>query len=53
VLTILRYLLEKVAPTSKWENRFRDLLIRYPEIQIKNMGFPDNWEDCTIWKNVG
>lgn len=30
-----------------------DILRRYPEIQIKNMGFPDNWEDCTLWKNVG
>ena len=50
ILTILRYLLEKVAPTSKWENRFRDLLRRYPDIQIKKMGFPENWEDSPIWK---
>ncbi len=51
VLTILKYLLQYVAPTSNWNCRFRDLLRQYPEIPIGNMGFPHNWEEHAIWKD--
>ena len=50
ILTILRYLLKKVAPTSQWDTRFLDLLRRYPQIPIAAMGFPKNWEESPIWR---
>ncbi|HEX2952177.1 MAG TPA: Abi family protein [Armatimonadota bacterium] len=50
ILTILRYLLRVVAPTSAWPNRFCNLLSRYPEIDINNMGFPDNWASSPLWQ---
>ena len=52
VLTILKYLLVKVAPTSRWDNRFRDLLKCYPQIRLSAMGFPDKWESHVIWRNA-
>jgi abortive infection bacteriophage resistance protein len=52
ILTILRYLLKEVAPTSQWDQRFRDLLCRYPEIPLASMGFPQHWETHSIWRNA-
>lgn len=50
VLTILRYLLNRVAPTSRWDQRLHKLLADYPEISIATMGFPAKWEKIEIWK---
>jgi len=50
ILTILKYLLTKVAPTSNWEGRFRDLLGRYPNIPLQSMGFLPQWETHAIWR---
>ncbi len=52
ILTILKYLLKKVAPTSQWECRFRELIGRYPQIPLGAMGFPQQWETHALWKNV-
>lgn len=50
ILTILQYLLQFNAPTSLWENRLRSLFIKYHEIPIHVMGFPDTWEESPLWK---
>jgi len=50
VLTILRYLLGIIAPTSAWSSRLRNLFADYPEVSIINMGFPSNWETSTLWR---
>ena len=49
ILTILRYFIKEVAPTSQWERRFQDLLGRYPEIPLVAMGFPQHWKTHAIW----
>ncbi len=53
VLTVLRYLLKYVAPTSQWGKRFLELLARHPEIPIYFMGFPENWTTSPIWSKAG
>jgi len=50
VLTILRYLLGTIAPTSAWPDRLRNLLARYPEVSTASMGFPANWDESPIWR---
>ena len=50
VLTILRYLLRVAAPTSKWDTRLRSLISRYPEVPLRPMGFPDNWDSSPLWR---
>ncbi len=50
VLTILKYLLAIIAPQSRWPQRVRNLLDEYPDIPRRNMGFPEHWGDCPIWK---
>ena len=51
ILTILKYLLDKIAPQSKWSSRLIELLKEYSEIPLKSMGFPDDWAATPIWKN--
>lgn len=50
VLTLLMFLLKKVAPQSGWADRLMTLFTRYPDIPLEEMGFPANWKDCPIWK---
>jgi len=50
ILTILRYLLRFVAPTTGWEVRLRKLLNDNADISISAMGFPDKWYESPIWK---
>jgi abortive infection bacteriophage resistance protein len=48
-LTILKYLLDDIAPGSGWARRLGGLLCEYPEIPRLPMGYPDGWERCPIW----
>jgi len=50
MLTILRYLLTIIAPQSGWPGRLRSLLEEYPDIPLRQMGFPDGWNRCPIWE---
>jgi abortive infection bacteriophage resistance protein len=50
VLTVLYYLLKRVAPQSAWKQRFKKLLSDYPDIPLRFMGFPSNWEDSPLWQ---
>lgn len=50
ILTVMKYMLNRIAPQSSWKNRLEDLLVRYPELPIKSMGFPDNWGESPIWR---
>ncbi len=49
ILTILKYMMNIIAPQSGWSERFKALLIQYHEIPITSMGMPDNWQQCPIW----
>ncbi len=50
MLTVLYYLHKQVAPQSQWRQRLMVLLADYPDIPIRFMGFPDNWEDSPLWQ---
>jgi abortive infection bacteriophage resistance protein len=50
VLTVLKYLLSLIAPQSRWQYRMEELFNRYPDVPLKEMGFPENWKECPIWK---
>lgn len=50
VLTICKHCLQRVAPQSRWAQRWRALLAEYPEIPLASMGVPADWEQCPIWQ---
>ena len=50
LLTILKYMLNRIAPQSNWPDRLGELLVEYPEIPLVPMGFPTSWRECSIWE---
>lgn len=50
VLSISKYMLDRIAPQSAWPQRLKALFAEYLEIPLGNMGFPKNWENSPIWK---
>jgi abortive infection bacteriophage resistance protein len=51
VLSSLLYLLNTIIPGNHFVNKFKKLIKQYPEIPLKQMGFPDNWEKEKLWSN--
>lgn len=51
MLTILSYLLERVAPDTSWRKRLFALLATRNEDELRRMGFSEGWQDCPLWSN--
>ena len=51
VLSMIIYLLNTVNPNHSLVPRFCELLKRYPSIDVRAMGFPDNWKNENLWKD--
>jgi abortive infection bacteriophage resistance protein len=52
VLTILKYMMDRIAPQSSWPQRLVQLIGEYPEIPRRDMGFADNWMDVPMWSDL-
>lgn len=50
ILTILKFLLDDIAPQSAWPERLETLHAEYPSVPRRSMGYPDDWADCPIWR---
>lgn len=50
-LCIILYLLETVNPNTKFRSHFRELLAKYPGVNVGQMGFPKDWEKHSLWQN--
>lgn len=50
ILSIILYFLQSVNPRNTFVVRFKSLLAEYPSVDITAMGFPDNWENETLWQ---
>jgi len=46
---ILFVLLRKVAPKTEWHQRLSDLVAKYPDVSIRDIGFPLNWQTDIFW----
>jgi Abortive infection bacteriophage resistance protein len=44
------YLLNMIEPQNNFKNEFKNLLSLYPSINLKQMGFPNNWESEMFWQ---
>jgi len=47
---MINYLLQTVNPKNTFRNRFRDMIADYPNIDVKAMGFPIDWDKESLWK---
>lgn len=51
VLTILSYMVKRIAPQSGWQERLRNLWgNKHKDIPLYRMGFPNDWEKCAVWR---
>jgi len=50
MLSILLYLLQTINPKNSFVKRFVALLEAYPNIDVKAMGFSENWTKEDLWK---
>lgn len=49
ILSIILYFLQTVNPNNTFAGRFKALLAKYPQIDVRVMGFPTNWESNSLW----
>lgn len=52
MLSMLLFLLKKVNPKTTFQTRILLLLTKYPNSDKKAMGFPENWLDEPLWKDI-
>ena len=50
VLTLLHYMLHRVAPQSQWRARLYVLFDSHPEIPLASMGIDSSWRDHPLWR---
>jgi abortive infection bacteriophage resistance protein len=49
-LTVLSYLLERVAPDTHWRARLLDMVLGQTRRNQERMGFTGDWRECPLWK---
>ena len=50
VFCIIQYLLKTVNPTTKFVEHLKDLLLKYPNVDIYAMGFTKDWYKERLWQ---
>lgn len=50
VLCILNHLMRRVSPNTSWDTRLHDLLADFPEVDLRAMGFPSDWQQDPFWQ---
>ena len=49
-LVMLAYLMDLMNPGHHWKQRLGDLFHQHPEVQSRFMGFPENWQERSLWQ---
>lgn len=49
-LCVILFLLQTINPNSKFKKHFFELLNNFPSVNVKYMGFPDQWEGHPLWQ---
>tara|TARA_R110002050_G_scaffold57866_7_gene130293 strand:+ start:89677 stop:90573 length:897 start_codon:yes stop_codon:yes gene_type:complete len=47
--SILLFLMQTINPKNSLATRFKSLLLEYPNIDVKAMGFPNDWDKEPLW----
>ena len=49
-ICIIKYLLFTVSPNNTFTQKLKSLLVEYPTVDIRAMGFPADWQNEPLWK---
>ncbi len=47
---MILYLLQTVNPGHTFKQKLQTLLDKYPNIDIRAMGFPSDWAEAPLWQ---
>ena len=50
ILFICRHLLNKISPHHQWTERVNRHFTDFPNIDLSQMGLPENWQSHPLWK---
>lgn len=50
-LSSILYMLNTIIPGNHFIDKFKKLISQYPDISLKQMGFPEGWEEEQLWSN--
>jgi abortive infection bacteriophage resistance protein len=50
VLSCILFLTLTISPKSQLKNRIKNLISKYPSVNIEYMGFSGAWEEEDLWK---
>ncbi len=50
ILSMILYLMNTINPKHSIQLKFKSLLFKYPNIDVRAMGFPTEWETEILWK---
>ncbi len=50
-LSGMLYLLNTIIPHNHFKSKFKTLIVQYPDIPLRQMGFPNEWEKEQLWSN--
>jgi len=51
-LTMMAYLFNHFNPDSSWSTRVINLIKNHPQVNLADMGFPQNWKQRPIWLEI-
>lgn len=51
-LTVMAFVLSRIAPASTWSKRVAELIDRHPTSDLTAMGFPSNWKKRSVWRST-
>jgi len=52
VLAVIAYFLDTITPTNTFRNKLKDLLVKYPNIDVTAKGFPEDWKNDPFWSGL-
>ncbi len=50
VMAIVLYFMQTVNPQNTFAIRLKALLLKYPKVDVRAMGFPAGWEQESLWQ---
>ncbi len=50
--SLIAYFLESISPDTTWAKKLSWLIEAHQDIRISDMGFPEDWKERELWKNV-
>ena len=48
-LCVFQYLEDAIHPENTFRTKLKELLAKYPSVDVGAMGFPSDWQDNPLW----